>query len=213
MRVWPLGESVLILSDLGDRRPYELARAVELAGIQGLEEVAPAPESVGLYFRNKPPDPFELARLASELPVAKFAATRHAIPVCYELGLDPDFVARSTELVPAAVAEAHSSATYTCMAVGFQPGFPYLAGLVEKLGGLNRRPSPRTKVPAGSVGITGSMCGIYPVESPGGWHIVGLTPLCLVDLGDAYFPIKAGDEILFHVIGEDEFSRLRGERL
>ena len=111
------------------------------------------------------------------------------------------------------VVSLHSQSTYVCHAIGFAPGFPFLGYLPEALQGIPRRESPRPRVPAGSVGITGKQTGVYPAQSPGGWAIIGTTPLSLADLDDAYFPISTGDRIRFVPIGEAEFEARRGERL
>ena len=90
--------------------------------------------------------------------------------------------------------------------LGFLPGFPYLGGLNERLF-TPRRETPRTRIPAGSVGIGGQQTGIYPMESPGGWQLIGRTPLCLFAPGRA-LPYAAGDSIRFVPIDEREFARI-----
>ena len=91
--------------------------------------------------------------------------------------------------------------------LGFLPGFPYLGGLNERLH-TPRLSTPRTKIPAGSVGIGGKQTGIYPMESPGGWQLIGRTPLTLFAPGKP-LPYAAGDRIRFVPIDEDEFARIR----
>jgi inhibitor of KinA len=98
-------------------------------------------------------------------------------------------------------------------AIGFCPGFPYLGYLPEPLVGVPRLASPRLKVEAGSVGLTGRQTGIYTEERPGGWNIVGRTPLELVNVADGYFPLETGDQIEFRPIGHSEYERLRGKRI
>ena len=107
----------------------------------------------------------------------------------------------------------HSGVEYDVFAIGFLPGFPYAGYLPPALTGLPRRESPRLRVPAGSVAIAGRQTGIYPGESPGGWHLLGRTPLCIVDLDEGYFPIRAGDRIRFQPISAAEFEARRHERL
>ena len=85
-------------------------------------------------------------------------------------------------------------------AVGFLPGFPYAGYLPDALSGLGRRAAPRVRVPAGSVAIAGRQTGVYPSESPGGWHLIGRTPLRIVDVEGGHFPIRAGDRIRFRPI-------------
>src|SRR5205814_8366661 len=122
-------------------------------------------------------------------------------------------VADHAGLPPAEVIRLHAGAEYTVYAVGFCPGFPYLGYLPERLCGVPRLPSPRLRVEPGSVGLTGRQTGIYPLERPGGWNLIGLTPLELVHVEDGYFPLRAGDRVRFEPIDRMEFERLRGRRL
>ena len=107
----------------------------------------------------------------------------------------------------------HSGTEYTVYAIGFCPGFPYLGYLPEALCGVPRLPSPRLRVPPGSVGLTGRQTGIYPLPRPGGWNLIGRTPLILVDPAAGYFPLRVGDRVHFHRIGEAEYRRREGDRL
>jgi KipI family sensor histidine kinase inhibitor len=111
------------------------------------------------------------------------------------------------------VIAAHSEPEYRVFAIGFQPGFPYAGYLPPALAGLPRRGTPRVKVPRGSVAIAGRQTGIYPQDSPGGWHLLGRTPLRIVDLAKAHFPIRAGDRLRFRPIDSEEFARRKGELL
>src|SRR5206468_7095395 len=101
---------------------------------------------------------------------------------------------------------------YVVYAIGFCPGFPYLGYLPKELAGVPRLTSPRLTVEAGSVGLTGRQTGIYTEARPGGWNIVGRTPLELVNVKDGYFPPRTGDEVVFERIDETEFRRLQGTR-
>ena len=116
-------------------------------------------------------------------------------------------------LSSAEVVAMHSSVEYDVFAVGFLPGFPYAGYLPPALAGLPRRDSPRLDVPAGSVAIAGRQTAIYPRQSPGGWHLLGTTPLCIADAKAGYFPIAAGDRIRFKPISAAEFEARRDERL
>jgi inhibitor of KinA len=102
---------------------------------------------------------------------------------------------------------------YTVYAIGFSPGFPYLGYLPEALCGVPRLDAPRVRVDAGSVGLTGRQTGIYPQVRPGGWNLIGRTPLRLVDIADGYFPLRTGDRVRFTRIDESTFQQLKGERL
>ncbi len=135
------------------------------------------------------------------------------IPVCYggDYGPDIDTVARTNNISVDEVIKIHSQSNYLIYMVGFTPGFPYLGGLSEKLF-TPRLETPRLKVPKGSVGIANNQTGIYPIESPGGWQLIGQTPLNLFD-PDRLEPIlyQAGDKIKFNPITDHEFKKILKE--
>jgi inhibitor of KinA len=135
------------------------------------------------------------------------------IPCCYELQLDLGRVAELTGLSAEDVIRLHTGCEFTVYAIGFCPGFPYLGYLPAELCGVPRLPAPRRRVEPGSVGLTGRQTGVYPLERPGGWNLIGRTPLTLVDVADGYFPLRAGDRVQFERIDGREFERLHGERL
>ena len=129
------------------------------------------------------------------------------IPVCYggAFGPDLDELARFAGLTAEEVIALHSQPRYDVHAVGFTPGFPYLGGLSPKLH-MPRRATPRVEVPAGSVGIGGAQTGIYPLRSPGGWQIIGRTPLNLFNV--RVVPparLQVGDRVRFKPISLEEF--------
>jgi KipI family sensor histidine kinase inhibitor len=124
------------------------------------------------------------------------------IPVCYggDFGPDLDALASHAKLTAADVIARHTAATYTVAMLGFAPGFPYLFGLDPALE-MPRRASPRTRVPAGSVAIGGAQTGIYPSELPGGWQLIGRTPLALFDAQrDPPSLLMPGDRVRFVAI-------------
>jgi inhibitor of KinA len=130
------------------------------------------------------------------------------IPVCYgsEYGPDLEAVAVFHNLLPERVVELHSQPLYSVFMIGFTPGFPYLGGLDEQLA-TPRRQEPRSKVPAGSVGIAGRQTGIYSLDSPGGWQLIGRTPMKLFDLGRSEpFLLKPGDRVKFKPVTKDAFG-------
>ena len=133
-------------------------------------------------------------------------ASRHLeIPVHYggASGLDLESVAATLALSPRDVIRLHSEREYTVYMMGFTPGFPYMGILNERLT-LPRMSTPRTHVPAGSVAIAGSQTGIYPLDSPGGWHILGWTPLKLFDpTSENPFLFAPGDVVKFIPIESD----------
>ena len=134
----------------------------------------------------------------------------HIIPVCYN-GEDIEQLAHAKNLTVQQVIELHTSVEYTIYMIGFLPGFPYLGELDERLY-TPRREVPRKSVPKGSVGIGGSQTGIYPIESPGGWHLIGQTPIEIFSATslDTPFLFKAGDRIQFTEITQDEYQNHSG---
>lgn len=135
------------------------------------------------------------------------------IPVCYggDYGPDLEAVAGINGLTPKQVIEIHSGQNYLIYAIGFAPGFPYVGGVPEAIA-TPRKTTPRFKVPAGSVGIAGNQTGIYPIETPGGWQIIGRTPLSLFQ-PERYPPtrLEGGQHIRFRPIEEREFELLKGD--
>jgi len=135
------------------------------------------------------------------------------IPVLYNevAGWDLATVASATKLSCNDVVNIHSQSEYRAYALGFTPGFCYLASLDECLI-LPRMQTPRIRVPKGAVAIAGSQTAVYPNESPGGWHIIGQTPLPMYSLSEGFSPtISVGDTVKFRAIDEEEFQRLGGQ--
>ncbi|MBI3006374.1 MAG: 5-oxoprolinase subunit PxpB [Ignavibacteriales bacterium] len=132
------------------------------------------------------------------------------VPTCYGDEYSPDLkdVSKHCKLSPEDVIRVHSSAEYTVFFLGFSPGFPYLGGMAAQLS-VPRLAIPRTNVPAGSVAIGGNQTGVYPIASPGGWRIIGRTPLRLFDAsGDPPTLLQIGDTVKFVPISKSEFDRL-----
>jgi KipI family sensor histidine kinase inhibitor len=135
------------------------------------------------------------------------------IPVCYggELGPDLGFVAHHNQLTEQEVVSLHSGTDYLVYMIGFTPGFPYLGGLDERLH-TPRLASPRKKVPAGSVGIANGQTGVYPIQSPGGWQLIGRTPVQLFDPGrEEPFLLAAGDTLHFVAIDYPRYQELSAD--
>jgi inhibitor of KinA len=130
------------------------------------------------------------------------------VPVCYggELGPDLEDVARQHAMTPSDVIDIHTGGDYLVYMVGFMPGFAYLGGLDERLV-TPRRTSPRTAVPAGTVGIGGQQTGVYPLVSPGGWNLIGQTPLRIFDVSrQEPALLLTGDRVRFRAISLAEFT-------
>ena len=132
------------------------------------------------------------------------------IPVCYggEWGPDLSYVADYNGLTEEEVIHIHSKGTYIVYMLGFAPGFPYIGGMSSKIA-TPRRSSPRLKIPSRSVGIAGSQTGIYPIETPGGWQVIGSTPLQLFTINQSPPTLlRAGDRITFKPINDEEYRYL-----
>ena len=155
------------------------------------------------FFVDFKPLVQRLEQLWAELKVSDFQGRHIEIPVIYggERGQDLSDVAKFHQTTPERIIQMHSEPIYTVYMIGFQAGFPYLGGLPENLH-TPRRATPRTVVPAGSVGIGGAQTGIYPFSSPGGWQLIGYTKQALFDKNQAQPTLlQAGDTVKFIVDG------------
>lgn len=230
-RVVPLGESAVVVR-LGDtvsedlhREVQALTRRIEANPFPGFVECVPAFTTVTVFY-----DPFELdlplqvtgrvdylrsileAYMADTQKMPEAEPVVIDIPVCYGGGFGPDLadVASLNNLTTQDVIRIHTAQTYLVYAVGFAPGFPYLGGLDERIA-APRKQTPRLAISAGSVGIAGTQTGIYPVETPGGWQIIGRTPLPLF-MPDQDPPalLRGGEYIRFRQIDAAEYERIKG---
>ena len=208
-----LSEQALTISPKGKfslNDIHQAFRVLEGAGIAGLVDIIPAYESIALIFEgivHELSDAVdEIQQAIKQVDINEFETNTIEVPVCYKFGLDWEEVEANTALPQKEIIEIHSSGTYTVSMMGFQPGFLYLSGLHEALS-CPRKTNPRTKIPAGSVGIGGSQTGIYALESPGGWQIIGRTPKHFFDvLSNPPIQIRPGDRVRFTPITEQQFT-------
>lgn len=192
-----------------------LCHKLEGAGGDEIVETVPAFASLLVYYNPLKTDYGKVAekleKLASHLGKGKTEQGKLVeIPVCYggKYGEDLGYVAEHARLSVEEVIRIHSGRDYRIYMLGFLPGFPYLGGMDERIF-TPRLSNPRTKIPAGSVGIGGEQTGIYPMESPGGWQLIGRTPLKLFQPGNGgKLPYEAGDRIRFVPISEEEYRTL-----
>lgn len=219
VELFPVGDCGLLAvcgqkidEGVGDR-VSALDAAVRQARLPGVIETVPAFASLLVRYDPLRTDYDTLAREVTPLAARAGSGHHHGgrvvtIPVCYggEFGPDLDFVARHAGLSPEEVIRRHTAPRYRIYMLGFLPGFPYLGGLDPALF-TPRLDNPRTAISAGSVGIGGQQTGIYPVASPGGWQLIGRTPLRLFD-PDQPPRYAAGDRIRFTAITPGQFAEL-----
>ena len=214
-----IADNALVLR-IGDRidsdtnaRVHALCDRIRAQRPVWLRDLVPAYASVGVFFDPLMIDADALETWLRTTPGSLPAGTEPAavstrtvdIPVVYggEAGPDLESAAAELGLTPADLAERHAAGEYTVAMIGFAPGFPYLLGLDPALS-LPRLATPRASVPAGSVGIGGTQTGVYPRESPGGWRLIGRTPLALFDPGrDQPALLAPGDRVRFVVMDGD----------
>lgn len=204
-----------------NRQVHAFARKVEALSHPAITEVVPTYRSATVHYRPEVLSYEELKHLlaplaqgsaeeAEELPVVE-------IPVCYGGEYGPDLleVAQHCSLTPEEVIARHTAPTYRIYMLGFTPGFPYLGGMDPSIA-APRRKEPRIYIPAGSVGIAGEQTGVYPIVSPGGWQLIGRTPLRLFDpQKEQPILLSAGAGIRFVPIDEEAFRKMEekeGER-
>jgi len=214
----PLGDQAALAYFAGEAAALRFAASVRRAGAAWLVDVVQAYTSVAVFFdlarTHYAAAAGELRRLDAASAGAETAeGGLHRIPCCYEFQLDLNRIAEHTGLTADEVIRLHAATEYTVYAIGFCPGFPYLGYLPPALCGVPRLETPRLRVEPGSVGLTGRQTGIYTEPRPGGWNLIGRTPLELVHVADGYFPLRTGDRVRFEPIDVVEFRRLEGQRL
>ena len=207
----PLGPDAFLLRGIDTDEAAAIADHIRALEISRVEDVVACYESVGVYGSEV--EHQALIAALESYRWAPSAGNELEIPVCYELGLDTQWVCDELGITRGELAELHSGSVYRCSAIGFCPGFPYLGPLPDRLAGLGRLESPRMSVPSGSIGITGKQTGIYPSATPGGWRLIGRTPLSIVDLRSGFLPIQPGDRIRFTPITREAFDQMVGKRL
>jgi inhibitor of KinA len=230
MRITPVGDSALRI-ELGEaideatqQRVQAACAALDAAVIPGFCELVPAYTTVTAHYDARavvaagaPADDIAGwlgARVEHALAQLAEKPSRQGrlvdIPVCYggEFGPDLARVAAQAQLSEEEVIKRYAGGRYTVHLVGFSPGFPYLGGMAPELA-TPRLAQPRARVPAGSVGIAGAQTGVYPLATPGGWNLIGRTPLKLFR-PDENPPVllQPGDRVKFRAITHEEFSEL-----
>jgi inhibitor of KinA len=226
LRLSPLGDAA-VYAEFGDTLDLELNRslqalaaAIRARGVPWIRDVVPALCGIALHFdpfHPELPDPvLEACRSLLEecfKSAGKFEDSGRTVevPVCYDalFAADMEEVAAATGLSVRDIQKIHAAAKHWVLMVGFSPGQPYIGGLDPKLS-VPRRATPRTRMPMGSVAIANAQTAVYPYETPGGWSIIGRTPLTVFDPArDPASLFAPGDRVRFVPISKDEFEKLK----
>lgn len=217
----PCGDKALLM-EFGNsidpeinKKIRSVMKALDQENISSIEEIIPTYRSILIIY-----DPLkirfdalvnELKKLEDSIGQEYDSSIRiFEIPTVYggEYGPDIEFVAKHNGLTVREVIDIHTSVNYLIYMLGFTPGFTYLGGLDERIE-TPRLENPRTKIPAGSTGIAGKQTGIYPIESPGGWQLIGRTPVKLYDpYKDPPVLLNAGDYVKFVEVDENEYHKI-----
>jgi inhibitor of KinA len=235
MEFTPLGDSAVVMrvgnsiSEETQIKVSNLCAILDKYPFDGMIEYVPAFTTVTVYYnplivsalssaeKGSSRTPYSIVCsllqniLQSSVEAVKGEARIVEIPVCYgeELGPDLEFVAKHNGITEEEVIKIHTGNEYLVYMIGFAPGFPFMGGMSERIA-APRLPSPRLAIPTGSVGIAGMQTGVYPIETPGGWRLIGQTPLALFKPEDnPPSLLRAGDYVRFRQISRMEFDNLK----
>jgi len=200
-------------------RIHAFQEALHRLSIPGVVESVPAYTTLAVYYKPLVIGELAIRQVLLEIKLSDAelldadSGRELIVPVCYdqEFGEDLAYVAQVHRLTTEEVVAIHTSTSYFVHMIGFLPGFPYLGGLSSRIA-TPRKESPRTLVAAGSVGIAGTQTGVYPIDSPGGWQIIGRSPWQFFDQRfDPPCRIRAGDTVKFSAITRNEFCVIQKE--
>lgn len=218
----PLGDEAIVI-EVGNEISKEatklvrsITKQIEETLIDSIIEVIPAFTTVTVFYEVTAEFQYKDVKKLIEKTLVEmqdFTSLEQRtieIPVCYggEHGPDLEFVAKHNQLSVEEVVAIHSSGTYEVNMIGFAPGFPFIEGMSEKIA-APRRTTPRLRIPERTVGIAGIQTGVYPIETPGGWQLIGRTPMNLF-LPNEEIPslLQAGDRIVFKPITDAEYAEM-----
>jgi len=220
--LFPAGDSAMLIkagNDISPETNYrvrQLLFAIQKINAPGITEIVPAYNELMVYYDPTVINYKEVSDIIHaaekqlsdvEIPAGRLIK----IPVCYdeEYGPDLSFVASTVKLTIEEIKMIHTSRNYQVYMLGFTPGFPYLGGMDKRIA-CARKETPRIRIPAGSVGIAGEQTGIYSLDGPGGWQIIGWTPARLFSpLADDPFLLQQGDRIKFVAVSKDEILSVK----
>ena len=228
LTISPLGDTAIILNfgniidETLNRKVLHLFQKLKTLALPFVKDIVPAYSSLVIFYdllnmKNKNPvnktclEIFtgQIKKLMEDdIEIYSLSSRKIKIPVCYaeKYALDINDISKEKNLPVDEIIRLHTGKKYRVYMIGFLPGFAYMGEVDEQIA-VPRKAQPRTKVGAGSVGIAGMQTGIYPLDSPGGWQIIGKTPLKLFNKEkDDPVLLHPGDEIEFYSITEDEFT-------
>ena len=213
IKIVPSGDSIIIINNLNNLKTSTLTDYLEKLELNEIEDIISLKSSVGILFNPHKISSSDFIKKTKNLLSNKNFINNNKIktweiPICYDkdFAIDLNEISTKCKIDVDQVIKKHNNKTYEVDIVGFLPGFLYLGKLDDSLH-LPRKNNPRTHIPEGSIGIAGNQTGIYNIESPGGWNIIGRTPLRLFDkLKNPPIKIKQGDKIIFKEITKEEFN-------
>jgi inhibitor of KinA len=230
-KIFTIGENALTIdfgntvsADLNDK-VLQLTEFIKQNNFKGFIELVPAYSSLTIFYDliavrkhfKQFPTTFAavqnfVANALKDLPeIEKRESSLIRVPVCYDKRFAPDleFVAENAGLSKEEVIKIHTSKIYRVFMIGFLPAFAYMGEIDERIA-ITRKQAPRTDIEKGSVGIAGKQTGIYPLDSPGGWQIIGQTPFEMFKPENEQISfLKTGDSVQFYPISPDEFSKIK----
>lgn len=228
--VYPCGDHALtvsfgnVIEEAANKHVLSIFNWLKLQNIEGVKDIIPAYSSITVVYdvqviRKKFPSTTAYSRMAKTLEQYMHKQEKNTenkegiarIPVCYEPAYAPNLIeiAALKNIQPQTIVQLHCSKAYRVFMLGFLPGFAYM-GTVDPNLEMPRRTNPREKVAAGSVGIAGKQTGIYPFESPGGWNIIGRTPLKMFDAKRPQAALlQPGEQVQFYPITKEAFEAIK----
>ena len=207
-----------IISEDINKKIRAMELSIEVMELHGIVEVVPTYRSLMIHYNPLKVDYYELLNSLKKIEknldnIVLPAPEVIEIPTLYggEWGPDIENIAKYNNITVEEVVEIHTSREYLIFMLGFTPGFPYLGGMDKRIA-VPRLQTPRTRIPGGSVGIAGEQTGIYPVSSPGGWQLIGKTPVKLFDpIKEKPILLKSGNYIKFKSINEEEYLKIQND--
>ena len=195
---------------------HHIKEEVSKGSLKGILNYTPSYNKLIINFDLEKINSSEIINFLKSIDFSKLNLTRSSkkwtIPVCYDFEMDLANMSKTLKMNKDEIINIHLNTDFFVYMVGFIPGHPFMGDLNSKLF-LNRLKTPRVRIPAGSVGIVEKFCNIYPYESPGGWNIIGRTPIKLFNVQNESNPclLSPGDSVKFESISKKEFEKLTNE--